>query len=800
MKDSVANKPRGLGRMIAAGALTASLVFAQSGVPGGAAPMGGQIPAQELTIRARFDETKVVTADESIEITLSRALTKDEHLAVLIGATDLTELFSANGSHLRYDAKLLPLPLGNSPVVVYQVRAGGEWQELAHFVLSVVKEKPAKQPKNAAVKTGTNAASTEEKIEAAAAVAGSSVKTTVPETGTQPSETPAPAAETTSSPGAQSETSPAAKGDATPQPTPKPLHFGLEKLEGIPSIAFNIKSQPLQANFPANNRPAERATFTDFTVQGSLKTEMQRGPLGAQTQFDFAGSSVQQEALRFGTLGNKAPRIDLASYTMQLSIGKAKLQAGQTSFGADRFVINSFSSRGLTLTLPLTKWLDFSAGALNGTSVVGLPNFLGVARRQHQLQGATLGFEFLPKRPGGLRLEVTAMNGYVQPLSGFSQGSVNDAERSKGLGARFVASDSSGRFKLEAGLAVSRFQNPRDTLLDPDGKAVPLPPISRTAHYVESSFQILRNLSVTRTKKVNLGFSFKHELVNPLFRSLGASPSADKTQEEYLVDGSIGEITIQAGRTQFNDNIKDVPSILKSLTRANRFSLAVPLASLFGDAAKPSPLWPRLAYSLDRTHQFGAAIPAKGGFETDLSAIPNQVATNQTFGSDWQLKKFTTGYSYNRSLTDNRQPGRERADLLNQTNTARVGFTPLTILNFGVDLSRDSANDLGSAKLLHTWRVGTTGTWNLNKRMTWSGSISNTIAGDREQTSNSRNTEFDTQFAFRAGLERGRWQKVQTQMFIRYANRYARLRDLSLSVTNLTRVQIMNAGLTVAVF
>lgn len=531
-----------------------------------------------------------------------------------------------------------------------------------------------------------------------------------------------------------------------------------------------------------------------------MKTEMLRAPFGAQTQFDFAGSSVQSEALRFGTLGEKAPRIDLASYQMQFSVGKAKFQLGQTSFGNNRHIMSNFSSRGVSLTIPITKWMDFSAGVLNGTSVVGFPNFTGLARLQHQLQGASLGFEFLPKRPGGIRFEVTAMNGYVQPLTGFSQGAVNDAERSKGLGARLVASDKSGRFKLEAGLAVSRFQNPKDTLLDPDGRAVPSPPISRTAHYLEASFQILHDVVLTKTKKANLNFSFKHELVNPLFRSLGASPSADKTQQEYMLDGGIGEVTVQAGHAQFNDNIKNVPSILKSLTRANRFSLAVPLVSLFGNPAKPLPLFPRLSYSLDRTHQFGAAIPVNGGFATDPSAIPNQVATNQTFSSEWQFKKFTTGYNYNRSLTDNRQPGHERADLLNQTNSARVGFTPRTTLSFGVDLSRDSANDLGAVKLQRTWRVGSTATWTLNKRMTWTGSISNTIAGDRELTSNSRNTEFDTQFAFNAGLTRNRWKKVQTQMFIRYANRFARVRDLSLSTTNLTRVQIMNAGLTVTFF
>ena len=84
--------------------------------------------------------------------------------------------------------------------------------------------------------------------------------------------------------------------------------------------------------------------------------------------------------------------------------------------------------------------------------------------------------------------------------------------------------------------------------------------------------------------------------------------------------------------------------------------------------------------------------------------------------------------------------------------------------------------------------------------MTWTATISNTIAGDRAQTSGSRNTEFDTQFSYRLAVARGDFKKMQTQAFIRYANRYARTRELLLGSTNLTRVQIVNAGVSVTFF
>ncbi len=724
------------------------------------------VQAQDLKATVSFTETKVVLPDETIEIVLSRQLSKDERVAVLIGAMDVTEFFKANENRLSYDAKLFPLPLGQSNVTVYHVSANGEWKELGRFNLNVAKERPKEEEKKE-----------EEKKEE-----------TKPES--QPTATPTPDA--TASPTPEST-------ETTAQKAPEKI-LGFDKMDFSPSIVFGIKSQPFQSNFPVDTRPTERATFTDFTIQGSTRTEMQRGIFNVQTQFDFAGSSVQGEALRFGTLGKEAPHVDLASYLMQIKIGKANLQIGHTSFGGSRHLISSFSSRGVTLTVPITKWMDFSAGALNGTSVVGFPNFFGLGKLRHQLQGATLGFEFMPKRPGAMRLEVTAVNGYIQPLNGFNEGRVNDAERSKGLSARFITNDSSGRFKLEAGFTISRFQNPQDTLLDPDGNSVPVPPISRSAHYLETSFQILKDVSLTKTKKINLNFSFRHELVNPLFRSLGASTSADKTQQEYAFDGSIGEITIQAGHTRFNDNLRDIPSILKSLTRANRFAIGVPIASFFGDPAKPSPFLPRLSYSFDRTHQFGAGIPVNGGFEIDPSTIPDQFGTNQSFSADWQFKKFTVGYRFNHSLTDNQQTGRETADQRNFVNSFSVGLNPISILSLNVGLNFENALNKETGQINRTTALTSGVTWQMFKGAQFAANFSHTIAGDEAKTNRNRNANFDMQFSYNFNKEKSKFRKFGTQAFIRYADTFARSRDFVFDVNNLTKTHIISAGLTVNIF
>lgn len=689
-----------------------------------------------LSVSAAFDLP--ITPNTPIELRLSRAPRVDEgQISVMIGNSDVTSLFIADGTRLTYSPTLVPLPLGESEVVVYLVQVDNTWRELGRF-----------------------------KVKVAAGVPSSS----------QPlAPSPAPA-------------------------TPEKRTFGFDKWEFAPSLVLGLKSLPAQFNFPDSARPTERATFNDGTLQFSQRIEMNKGWFGAQTSFDFAGSTFQPEALRFGTLGNKAPDVDLSSYLVQLKLGRAKLDMGHTSLGSSRHLINSFSSRGITLTVPINKRLDVSVGAMNGTNVVGYGNFLGLARDKHQLQSVTVGVELMPKRPGGLRLEFSGVNAYIQALNSFSQGSVNDVERSKGGGIRLVGTDKSERIKFEAGFTRSQYRNPADPLLYQGTNTVAVPFLTRNARYFDLSVDVLRSYSLTKTRQVNLSFQLRHEQVDPLYKSLGASAQADKYQNDFQLSGSVGEITIQASHGRFNDNLKNIPSILRSLTRSKQFSIAMPASALWTGTSNSSVWLPRLSYSWSDTHQFGAAIPVNGEFETDSSSVPNQYSPNHTFSAEWQFKKVNVGYSYNRSFTNNQQFGREFSDFLNQSTGVRVGFNPTSKLNLNFDLARDSANDLEGARLSRTWRVGSTASWTINEAMIWTAGISNTIAGDREQTNGSRNTEFDTQFSYRLGIDRGELKKVQTKMFIRFADRYARSNDLVFRTTNLTRVQIFNAGLTVTIF
>src|SRR5947208_11757549 len=94
----------------------------------------------ELTVTANFTDKQSVKPLDQIELLLNRALnSSEERIAVLIGTTDVSSLFTQDKLRLRYGAKLWPLPLGEWPVTVYLV-SNDKWKEIAQFTLRVDKE------------------------------------------------------------------------------------------------------------------------------------------------------------------------------------------------------------------------------------------------------------------------------------------------------------------------------------------------------------------------------------------------------------------------------------------------------------------------------------------------------------------------------------------------------------------------------------------------------------------------------------------------------------------------------------
>src|SRR6185436_2701623 len=105
-----------LALILVVGSVTCTLCVAQSPSPA------------KLEVTAGFG-AGVVSPNQSIELFLNRKLDADEHLAIMVGTTDVSSLFTLEKLKLRYDASVWPLPRGDSLLVVYLTSAT-DWVEL----------------------------------------------------------------------------------------------------------------------------------------------------------------------------------------------------------------------------------------------------------------------------------------------------------------------------------------------------------------------------------------------------------------------------------------------------------------------------------------------------------------------------------------------------------------------------------------------------------------------------------------------------------------------------------------------
>ena len=713
-----------------------------------ASVLNSDVIAQEkkdpVALTANFSGRQV-EPNSTIELGLNRNLSEaDGRIAILVGDTDFTSLFVSEGSALVYRPTIFPLPIGENVLSVYLIDNSGSWKPLAEFPLSVSEK---------AIEAGTKKS---------------------PEDRSIPSD------------------------EATyEEPVPSEGSF---KIEFTPSVSLNIKSQNQTLSFPDDTEP-ERNPYTDLAGQASLNFKISKRNWVFNSQFELAGSSFRQEALRFGSLQNKAPRIDLSSYLIEFGKGRFKFNLGHVSFGSNRHLINSFSSRGFSVTVPVGKQNEVSFSAANGSSIVGYGNFLGIRRKKHSVVSGTFAREFFRERPGSLRFEFSVMRGSLLPLSNFNQGEINDAEKSLGFGFRVAGTDKKQRLRYEAGFARSKFTNPSDPFLEQDFEVTEIRPETKNARYGEVSFDFLQGLKLWGEKKLRLTGTFRHEEIQPLFRSIGAFSQADRRKFQFEVTGGIGEINFGFGNLGERDNLDDIASILKTLTRRNNTNVSIPLNSFF-TGEKPIKWLPTLSYTFDLTHQYGAFLPTAGLFSSP-SHVPNQKSYNQAINAQWTISdKITIGYVHSRAFQDNRQQGRANADLATASNGVTLNYRPLQSLGLDIDFARERQKSFEQQRIDKTFRLGTRANWTTPflKNSVFSGGFSVTLAGDAGNLNDTRNGELDAQWAYNFNFGEKKFKKMSGQFFIRFASRYGDSIDRQFFFNSINKAQTLNAGLTLNLF
>lgn len=541
---------------------------------------------------------------------------------------------------------------------------------------------------------------------------------------------------------------------------------GFSSVEVKPSVSFSNKGQ-LAEGHSGLQPPPNPATYQDLGFSGGLQTTHEREGWRFHTTSNYVGTTRRQEALRYNVRQDRAPRIDLSDYAVQLERGPVSLALGHVSEGSNRYLINSFASRGAEGRVAGRR-VGLTLAALNGSSIVGWNNFTGLENSDHRIQSGAFNLELLPSRPGALHVDATFVNGSLLPQTSFTQAAVVDAERSTGAGIQFSAATPSQRLRVAGGVSRSRFNNPaKDPAIGGDTTIVPVSEERRGAYFVEANAALLQNAAVAGRFGTTLTATYRREQVDPMYRGVAARPQADRAQDSYELAGNIGVVSLQVSHSRDHDNLDDIPSILKTLNRISAVQVSAPFAGLFGVQHGAS-LLPTINYGLNRVHQFGAGIPANSEFAA--SHVPNQVNDLHNGAAAWQIGRWRLQYRYNQNLQDNRQTGREHADFFGVSNTVALDVGVRSNLDVGYEGGTEHQTNREAAQTNRVRRAGGSVTWRPTSLTTITGFSSINVTRDDPLTSHVTGTEFRLELAQGFNV----WRNpagggTRGQFFVRYA-------------------------------
>ncbi|MEW5918169.1 MAG: hypothetical protein AB1762_17335, partial [Gemmatimonadota bacterium] len=404
----------------------------------------------------------------------------------------------------------------------------------------------------------------------------------------------------------------------------------------------------------------------------------------------------------------------------------------------------------------------------------------------HRIFSTQLGFEALPTR-GALRVEMTSLSGSLLPVSGFTQGAVVDAERSRGHGVRISSASFGQRVRADAGVALSRFELRPDASLGDLDSLVQSPRETRRARYLDVTADVLR-WSVRDGAIGSFAVGYAHERVDPLYRSAGAYVQSDRTQDRVNARLAIGALSLGAHHQSGHNNLDDVPSILTTETHRSGGDLSLPLAFLLGTTSR----WlPNVGMQFGRTYQRGRSLPTAGGF--DPSHVPDQLSQDATISLVWQGTRGSFTLHGNRSSQDNRQPGRERADLHASTLGAQTLTTLHRHLAVSSDVTWSTSHSMERDEAEHTTRFAIAPTLNPAGPLTLQLQYAATA-----MRSDARSRRDDTQLSAQLAAPLPRPLARLGNWFLRYARQANDASDPRIALTQRLRHWTVDGGLTMS--
>lgn len=569
---------------------------------------------------------------------------------------------------------------------------------------------------------------------------------------------------------------------------------GLEKLLIKPSLTLSNKGQLAEDHFPDGNAPA-RSTFQELNGQMALQVDVERSGVSAGLGVNVIGVSFKPETLRFSEKGEDAPKVDLAGYLLEGRIGRTAFSAGHISHGRHRHLLNGFASRGLSAVTAIGTFVDLSGAVLNGTNIAGWDNFLGLRSSDHRVYSSTLGVEILPQDPGTVRIEASYAHGSQLPANSFNQGQITDAERSSGESVRLLLSDPGHNISIDAGLTTAKFTNPVDPLLSQGIDIVPVEATSRQARYADITWDVFRNATILGALPARLNVAFRHEHVDPLYRAVGANARADNLQNTYELHGGFGPLQVDLTHLRSEDNLAEISSVLKSKTRQTGAIVVLSPSA----AAAILPQWlPALSYGMNRTHQFGVSTPTKSEFTPDR--VPDQITTSHSAGIEWQASSMRLGYRGTFTTQDNRQIGRENADVVNRTNGLNISFLPVSQGTVTLEGALESTENTGTGSVFRNNRIAASILAPLLAGANASLNASISTSKPDDGSSRQRQASFSVETSYAFDLSSSFVFNWRGQMFARYSWSEFTSRDNVFNLDIQTRAWVVSTGISFTLF
>ncbi|MCC7001031.1 MAG: hypothetical protein IT357_02655 [Gemmatimonadaceae bacterium] len=529
----------------------------------------------------------------------------------------------------------------------------------------------------------------------------------------------------------------------------------------------------------------DRRTYNDYDGQAGLGLAIEGSRFSLTSRAAIVGASHRPNALRFRVRGDRAPLVDLTSFLSQLRVGPTELSLGHLAAGSQRHLQNNFASRGAGLRVARGR-VDASVTALHGSQLVGWDDALGFTRPDHRMLTTAVGVEAL-KTPGAFRVELSTLNGSILPVSGFNQGAVTDAERSEGLAVRVQSAFLARRGRVEAGFARSTFDNPPDRFLGAADSLVEIARETRDARYVDAAVDVLRNVRLGGSRTMSLSLGAAHERVDPLYRSVGTYVQSDRQQDRYSLRTAIAGLSLGVIHATGENNVDRIASILTTRGIQRSLDVSAPLATIFGMQSR----WlPTLNGRASRNHSLGVRLPTAGGFNP--SHVPDQISTDRNATLGWQFGRAQLALQAGRSDQDNRQVGRERADLRNTTRGAQGGVSLHRHANISLDAQWTRAESFERDVTERIRRLGANATLFGSAAM----SLALQFAGTRARTPAEARRREDLQWSAQLAWRMPRQFGQGGRGFLRFQAQESSFADAVANTSRALRTTLVDAGLT----